>query len=1427
MVMIWERRRQRTMNRKKKIMKYILLFFAVVGTLMVLKMTTIKASASNLYVPTDVSGLKSNLNLPMVSWTYDGFGWTVDQALPSGEGREIRNADGSLASHSYWYEQGLKVSTGVPYNYAVAGQGQHVYYYRRGEELVPIAEWEVTHFSGWCIHNMGGLYDWHGVPSKRICGQAYYSGWNGYCADCGYKFYGLVYMSVDNIKQFQAFDTSYNYFYQDPDPACRKLEQQYAPEDHYCNSVSWNMYKVKYDANNVPNAVGEVNPTYHMYNNQTMYEGEVVTGCTDRLSDNLYGFEKAGYVVTGWSTTPGDPYGEPEFSLGEKLTYNLSNDDYKIGEEDGSGKGTITLYAKWKKVEGSVIISPGSNSERANGAVYKDTSAGVYNASTKSTTIKGVYTNSYVIDMSKLTAPKMGKVSFNTQGGAYIAPITVYKEFLSWEKSYPFHGRFSDSLNKYVFFSKADGMVDTLTAVWKNNSIILPEATKDGYSFGGWYEDPGCTKPVGGDGEEYTPNGDVTLYAKWSQLVLYSVTDLTVDGGKGGVDLTWTQEDSREKFYKIYQKKEGASRWTQIYSANDVGGSVLWGGNKQEQSVAGSYSVTIPATGFYTVEAYGAQGSNYGSYSGGKGGYVSAKFWLTKGDVIVYSIGSRTDGGSGNTNGGSGASGGGATVVSSNQQGVLLIAGGGGGASSSRNGGDGGLTSGLVANSNNGASGAAGGGNGYRGGKAASQSYHYHTSSCEVKHSHTEGCYTYVPHVHEEGVCPQGEYGYYCGGLWWDDVLEDWVRGWCPNCGEDESGGCNNALGPDVCTGGGTYWTCTKTSENKLTCGKTEGAFERYNCEYRNYANGYMYSDSASYGGSNYINTDKAVSHNQDFGKRSGNGFFRITIDEVGYLDTLRLDNVSAHDEAKPDAVDINSVSIEAAEGNMVKVSFYKPDDHGTVYYHYAESYLATNRDNILSTTISSPTYNNIVTGVKKYYYKLDTSSTTQVTDSNKQGETTSQSIKVALNVTYDQYLHLAAVDAAGNISTTIHVKIEPKSVPWNLKTEQIGVSGTVGGVNYGSVYTQGSNVYYVRADGSTPFDLSFRAYVQGTADADYQVNNEMFEISLGGVGTQKYNTRLPFSTTSNSGTVILNPREFIRSGGGSDLLQDARYTTANRTSYATVTNFTQAFTGYPEYSGKTLVVIPHAGASYVNADGQDDVKWSDPTLDAANQVRLILDGVGPVITGAEAITGITELDLSSNPINLDITASDALSGLKNIKVTITNPDSGERRVYNQSADGHIRLNLNQDESIFQGSFAIEITAKDNVGNETVITYNPVNIILQATISKIQDDGYATYAKGEGAYLNIATYGYADRVEIDWPTKILEANPDLPTFIDYGSDRLYEHQEQISFVVPFTANEGERLEIPVRAYKDGVVKEQKPYLEVSGNIMDDIRYRIK
>ena len=97
---------------------------------------------------------------------------------------------------------------------------------------------------------------------------------------------------------------------------------------------------------------------------------------------------------------------------------------------------------------------------------------------------------------------------------------------------------------------------------------------------------------------------------------------------------------------------------------------------------------TVPFTGNYQIEAYGAQGGNSGTKVGGKGAKMSGTFQLTQGEVIKILVGQQ---GIGWHNpsfwgyyriGGAGG-GGGSFVVRSpyNTTGsILVIAGGGGGA---------------------------------------------------------------------------------------------------------------------------------------------------------------------------------------------------------------------------------------------------------------------------------------------------------------------------------------------------------------------------------------------------------------------------------------------------------------------------------------------------------------------------------------------------------------------------------------------------------------------------------------------------------------------------------------------------------------------------------------------------------------------------
>ena len=87
---------------------------------------------------------------------------------------------------------------------------------------------------------------------------------------------------------------------------------------------------------------------------------------------------------------------------------------------------------------------------------------------------------------------------------------------------------------------------------------------------------------------------------------------------------------------------------------------------------------TVPQTGTYTIEAYGAEGGadvSDGLYFGGKGAKMQGDVYLTAGDVIDILVGQK--GGDGYYDG---MGGGGTFVVNSNGNTPIIIAGGGGGA---------------------------------------------------------------------------------------------------------------------------------------------------------------------------------------------------------------------------------------------------------------------------------------------------------------------------------------------------------------------------------------------------------------------------------------------------------------------------------------------------------------------------------------------------------------------------------------------------------------------------------------------------------------------------------------------------------------------------------------------------------------------------
>ena len=425
------------------------------------------------------------------------------------------------------------------------------------------------------------------------------------------------------------------------------------------------------------------------------------------MTENNY--TRVGYVFTGWNTKQ-DGSGV-SFTDKEEI-YNLSSSDWNDQSTwTDTDRGTITLYAQWRKSESTLVI---------------DANGGRYNGVDKYS-LTEPYSSKYLLQKNLIVSPNGYTVAFETNGGTNVDTITGTMHFVEWMQIQPFNGFVT---NDTYMFMAPDRNIDTLKAVYQSDPITLPVTTKDGWSFGGWYYDPDFSLPAGGAGDQIIPSKDMTLYAQWVDLRLQALDNYEVNDGKGAVDLSWSQSDQNNKTYLVYQKKEDGA-WIRVNSANDISSTTVIDQTYTFDGQAKQY--TVPYTGLYSINAMGAQGQSYGSYTGGYGGSVTGTFWLRKGEILTYVVGGQ-NGYNGGGNASSFGNGGGMTSVVSNQKGTLLIAGGGGGAFSHGNGNAGGSAASVI-DGNAGQAGMAGGGAGYQGGTAGERLVHHHTSACDTSRS--------------------------------------------------------------------------------------------------------------------------------------------------------------------------------------------------------------------------------------------------------------------------------------------------------------------------------------------------------------------------------------------------------------------------------------------------------------------------------------------------------------------------------------------------------------------------------------------------------------------------------------------------------------------------------------------------------------------
>ena len=440
--------------------------------------------------------------------------------------------------------------------------------------------------------------------------------------------------------------------------------------------------------------------------------------------------------------------------------------------------------------------------------------------------------------------------------------------------------------------------------------------------------------------------------------------------GTNSIKINISQKDDFNKYYKVYQSKDGTT-WYDAALSTDAKNGVP---QRNMTFSPGSYTYIVPFTGDYKIRLYGAQGGNaasqWGTAIGGKGAYTEGTISLQKGTVVYINIGQQGSNGYQDAASASYSSGGKASDIRISQNIIsqrIMVAGAGGGGS---------CYIGAVMN------GTAGGALTSAGGTIKSWGSPCYSSPATGATQTSGGSYYYnsTPHGGSSGTvrgtqygpAGSGGYGYWCGA----------------------SGGCCDNVGNG--TGGSSYIS--------------------------------GYSGCVTFPGYVFSNTKMTA------GLRSGSGY--------GYLDLLSdtnvynsyMNDITFYDTKAPNIPSDEKIS---TNGNKIVISWKDNGDNGDKYYHKVESFNADTDEKINTSNILE---DYLETGVKGFYYYVDTKSTGTVTASNS---TFVDENKIELDKpNKTTYMHVAAVDNAGNISSTYSFEI-PSVASYKVLHQQEQLDGT------------------------------------------------------------------------------------------------------------------------------------------------------------------------------------------------------------------------------------------------------------------------------------------------------------------------------------------------------------------------------------------------
>lgn len=218
------------------------------------------------------------------------------------------------------------------------------------------------------------------------------------------------------------------------------------------------------------------------------------------------------------------PEGPQEITIGESQTYTITANSGNIIYDvivDGESQGGITEYTFSNVTSNHIIRAEFTESDylTRSRTLTINPNGGTWEGSTSTQNFTGTYEQTKTISAASKTTART--VEFNSNGGESKTTALVANGFKTWQKEGGGTLIYESSTTATFTYGIAN---TTLTAIYNEETITLPTASKAGHSLNGWYTEASGGTKIGNPGESYTPTENITLYAQWTSEATVEIT---------------------------------------------------------------------------------------------------------------------------------------------------------------------------------------------------------------------------------------------------------------------------------------------------------------------------------------------------------------------------------------------------------------------------------------------------------------------------------------------------------------------------------------------------------------------------------------------------------------------------------------------------------------------------------------------------------------------------------------------------------------------------------------------------------------------------------------------------------------------------------------------------------------------------------------